>query len=965
MILYVFLCVSARCCFGQMHRFENYTTAQGLLSNETYNMLQDRKGYIWINTAFGAQKFNGTEFRQVLVNLPPGETFMYCMYEMPNGRLWAANSSAHVYEIKNDSVFRVKGFDTVSALLKRSVSEVYQLHVDDSLNICLITKRYCFMLQRKQTGYGVIQLNNCIPDSTVAYQVFEKQGQLLASGNIAHHPHLDVTLKKEFIKIQIGDQRYQVKSMTMEGPRFFKKFNRSIYFRFDKKVVKISPEGKVTDLPVNSKIMCFTMDKRGHLWIGCQNDGLYEIDTKDSVIGHYLDNIAVNDVLVDFQGGVWASTYGEGVFHCADLNTLHFKESDRLGKPIAFMKEIDQHLIIADKKGDIFSLTKDSIQSLKTHLVPNEPTDFIMINKDFYLSYRDRLEKLKQSGRSGLVVAKSYRYARELHALNNDSIICLQRTGLAYIVKGNAASRFETHLKMFTYERWNNTEYLGTEDGVYLHKQGRINQPLFLASTKGFVINKAVPDPLGRLWFSSEGAGLFLLDRSCNIKQITTANGLPSDIIYQVSFTSDNRILLSTQLGLFVSDYSGDISKLSWKNLYSEPVKDAILFNGKIYFYSNNRLAIIDPYQLENPLVYHLNFARVFINSVETDSTRLRSLKHNENNIEFDLDLISFENMKPAIFYSLRGPTADSGLTTVHDLKFMNLAPGHYTLLVVPQVDGGQKLMIAVPFFIAPAFYQTTAFKVSAFVFILALVTLLVWLLFRNKKRRQDKINEAQRLILEYKLIALKAQINPHFMSNCLASIQNLILQNKMLQATDYISKFGLLVRKILNYSTRSLITVKEELEIAGLYLDLEKMRFQDKFDYRTDVETGIDVDTCFVPALILNPILENAIWHGMASLTPDQRGEVILNVTRTGETILLSVTDNGQGISNSAKGYGNTRESKGIHLTEQRLRNINFLYGINSAALTYGPAFEKNGRPMGTKALISLPTNLTPLHNE
>jgi len=242
-------------------------------------------------------------------------------------------------------------------------------------------------------------------------------------------------------------------------------------------------------------------------------------------------------------------------------------------------------------------------------------------------------------------------------------------------------------------------------------------------------------------------------------------------------------------------------------------------------------------------------------------------------------------------------------------------------------------------------------------------VVLIVWLYFRRMKQRTDKRAMAERLILEYQLIALKAQINPHFMSNCLSSIQNLIVNMKLHEAADYISRFGLLVRKILDFSTRSLITLEQELEIASLYLELEQLRFKEKFEFRIVTEVIIDVSNCFVPALILNPILENAVWHGLSSLRPGEQGRVEIRVTAIADELHISVRDNGAGFINNKTNEGRARESKGILLIKQRLSSINSLYRISSARLMYEQMSEKAGEGKGTKAIIIIPDNLDSLN--
>src|SRR5687768_2306975 len=109
---------------SQTLEFKNYTTKEGLIADETYDMYQDRQGYIWVFSKYGTVKYNGSEFIPVLKNLPVKESFIYSLYENAAGRKWVANSNARIYEVRNDSAFIVGGIDSVSKALRNSVSEI-------------------------------------------------------------------------------------------------------------------------------------------------------------------------------------------------------------------------------------------------------------------------------------------------------------------------------------------------------------------------------------------------------------------------------------------------------------------------------------------------------------------------------------------------------------------------------------------------------------------------------------------------------------------------------------------------------------------------------------------------------------------------------------------------------------------------------------------------------------------------
>ncbi len=238
-------------------------------------------------------------------------------------------------------------------------------------------------------------------------------------------------------------------------------------------------------------------------------------------------------------------------------------------------------------------------------------------------------------------------------------------------------------------------------------------------------------------------------------------------------------------------------------------------------------------------------------------------------------------------------------------------------------------------------------------------------LVFKNYKKRQDRKNAAEKLILEYKLIALKAQVNPHFVSNCLSALQNLVIGNQLNKAATYIAKFGLLVRHILNFSTRSFITLTEELEIASLYVELEQLRFEHRFEYILDLDNSLNMDKIFVPALILNPIVENAIWHGLLPLKAQRPAKLIIRVLKKNDNIQLIIEDNGVGKKQVSGKVTVKRESKGISLTEQRLVNTNFLLKNDASSIQCIDLADESGSPNGTRVIITLPDNLNFVEDE
>ena len=222
---------------------------------------------------------------------------------------------------------------------------------------------------------------------------------------------------------------------------------------------------------------------------------------------------------------------------------------------------------------------------------------------------------------------------------------------------------------------------------------------------------------------------------------------------------------------------------------------------------------------------------------------------------------------------------------------------------------------------------------------------------------RQHQSNYEKRVIgLEQNM--LRSQMNPHFLFNSLNSIKLYIINNDKKNAVHYLNKFSKLVRRILDGSTLKETTLAEELETAELYLNIENIRFSNTIDYKIEITEGLDPETLKLPSLILQPFLENAIWHGLSS----KEGEKKLRVTITPKNdyhIHINIIDNGVGRATSEKIKEKRvikRKSVGIDITKERLANFAKDYQ-NDYSVDIIDLFDEKGKPNGTKVVIEIPT--------
>jgi sensor histidine kinase YesM len=248
-------------------------------------------------------------------------------------------------------------------------------------------------------------------------------------------------------------------------------------------------------------------------------------------------------------------------------------------------------------------------------------------------------------------------------------------------------------------------------------------------------------------------------------------------------------------------------------------------------------------------------------------------------------------------------------------------------------------------------FWQVALF----FVVYLSITTLLKlsksWFIV-NEIENELLITEKQKV--EFELKALRAQMNPHFIFNCMNSIKSLIQQKEEDKAVNYLTTFSKLLRTILQNSDQKEISLFDEIETCRLYLQLETMRFGDKLTYAVNIEETVDLKSIQVPALIIQPFIENAIWHG---IVPRERGGFVrVNVTKVDDNIEVIVDDDGIGRETSVKNKPTSslaHQPKGMHLTQSRLDLENRLNEKNAHLLIIDKK-DNNGQASGTRVVLT-----------
>lgn len=234
---------------------------------------------------------------------------------------------------------------------------------------------------------------------------------------------------------------------------------------------------------------------------------------------------------------------------------------------------------------------------------------------------------------------------------------------------------------------------------------------------------------------------------------------------------------------------------------------------------------------------------------------------------------------------------------------------------------------------------------------IFVLISIIIYSVYRQNKLKSEK------KILSLKQDALRSQMNPHFLFNALNSIKLYIINNDQKKATSYLNKFSKLMRKILEASSLQEITLAEEIETMKLYMNIENIRFSNEIDFKVNVEENINLEAVKIPPLVLQPFLENSLWHGLSSKKEDKK--ITVSIKKPNNRFLeFTIVDNGIGREESSKIKAKkfiNRKSVGIDLTTERLKA--FVKTLdNNFELHYVDLKDSSNKSLGTKVILKFP---------
>jgi len=359
-------------------------------------------------------------------------------------------------------------------------------------------------------------------------------------------------------------------------------------------------------------------------------------------------------------------------------------------------------------------------------------------------------------------------------------------------------------------------------------------------------------------------------------------------------------------------------------------------------------------------------FRLVMLGAISSGNDRLADtaylrLPYNKSDIRFEYVGISYKSAGDITYrYRLQGLDSSWKSTKESFLEYPTLPSGDYALqLQAVNKFGVASRIQSLHFTVATPFWKTVWFDVVVLALFLLLTWLFVNLRIKHLRRRQAEQEELHKRMAETEHMALQAQMNPHFIFNCLNSIQQYIFDQDIQVANKYLTGFAKLIRSTLQNSSKPFITLADEMDYLSAYLSLEKLRFKEKMDYTIEVDPSLrgNMEDIHIPPMLIQPYVENSMRHGLRHRT-EAGGYIRINVRQEGDKLMFIIEDNGIGREQAAR--FKTREhieyqSKGMSLTADRIRLINTVNG-DSIRVEVFDLKDRQGEAAGTRVVIRFP---------
>lgn len=990
-LLVIYFYLSA---LGQQIQFETVSAIDGLSQNSVVSVAQDSMGFIWFATQDGLNRYDGSNFQKY-------EVFFKDITEKDfsqlgklsvdsKSKIWMTTLSGGLqYFSQKENKFKtVDGIEDASYIYHQDASHhwvadfkagLYQLTITEQDHILknIIPNIYISkIIQDDQllllTDRGVIRFD---PDTGNQSRLFESLGHisdlliseygeyLIATHDDKIYHSKDGSSYSLYLQLPNGGIIQDVHKDSKER-LWIATYGEGVFLYDEKELIQFKTDPLNPKALCYSDVLCIYEDLDKNIWFGTDGGGVSYIagDRKPihSLVNHMLPKTVPVDVSraisKDKSGYTWIGTSGKGLSVVSkDLKTTkHFNTqnsplvSDRI---MSLYHDDEDNMWVGTQTAGLLRFTAQgkNIKQVNSKLPAKTIWDIEQADEDhLWLCTR----------KNGLIILDKDEWTWEKPVLP-EQIAYLDSSNVRVIASGA-----------------DETFFIGTESGkIFKIEDNEIDSEIKIKNLETGPIKSIYVDQ-NKLWIGTLQSGLVIVDlQSGQQWHIDKSKGLPNNVVYSILPQDESTVWISSNFGIcqidkekLLQEESGFVKQhLTINNgLVSNEFNTGAYYmdqDGVMYFGGIDGINWFDPERIlkdvkpaDIVLLDLITTNKEGQEVIDISSKSEVDLRYPIRNFQLRYVAQSFSSSSKTRYkYMLEGINEEWVDNESNELvSFSNVSPGNYTFKLRSTNNDGvwSTVPLKLSINVIPAFWETTWFQA-----LVVLVSLgLLWLIYHLRVKELKRANELKEQLAQVEAKALKLQMNPHFLFNSLNAIDNYILKNEKIKASDYLSKFSKLMRQVLDYSEVSYISLTQELKTLELYINMERLRFQERFQYKINIEESVDTNLVKVPPLVLQPIVENAIWHGLMHL--DEGGVLKIDIVKSENNIKCIIDDNGIGRKKAEEINSKSatkHKSFGMRITEKRLSLNRDLHKIG-ASINVVDKQHPNGDSAGTAVEINFP---------
>ena len=944
--------------------FRNYNVEQGLLVSEIYHVMQDSKGFMWFSTNYGVSCFDGYNFRNyTMEDGLPDNTIFEC-YEDYKGRIWFVSFSCKLSYFENGKVIQYRYNDK---LLKHINTNSLKVDFRVDKNDCIYFSIFwqgCFVIDKignlKIERKDVVTIEE-MQDSSYFLSTWLKE-------IIAPDSRTIETVRNGLLNLNFH-LRNEKRTFVFSGSKVnfmpqikaLKRNSFTLVLNLNKELFEYSHRNKtLTNIfTFNNRIIDVFADRNGLLWVAPEKEGIYALSKQNKILYHFLNGITVTSITQDREEGYWFTTTGNGIFYTPSINILNYTIGSHFpagGNPVAIAQGNGKTYLavhgqgVYEQKGSIFKRREDIQYSHISDIKYDIP------GKKLWVAAPNATISISENNSRSVTTNISL---LQLHIAGNDLLWGIANDRIIKLKKGVEIANSRSVIVPFRSScialDKDGDPILGNVYGLWSFKNNRVGK---YDSTQAFLNNKitaVAADKYNNLYVGSGGFGLWI-KRNNRTHILTRSDGIIDNYIKSI-FVDGDSLWIGTNKGIsciLLSSLGVQAPAItnitSQEGLISEEVNQISVTNDTVWVVSKKGLSFFDRRTLrrDNPAPL-LHFNKILVNDLEVNKEELLDLNYNENQISFYYSGLSFKDNKSIVYrYKLVPLDSSWRFTSNRDVRYTTIPPGKYTFIVSAGKTGysNRSNSLIFPIAISPPWWLTWESKLAFFLVSSAFI--LAYLRHRIKKVQQE--NRLEKKIFELESKALRAQMNPHFIFNCLNSIQSFIAVNDTRSAEKYLAEFARLIRMILDNSRESSISIAQEMETLRYYLNLERQRFNNNFNFVLEVASEVEINEIYIPSMLIQPYIENAILHGFSGML--KNGVVLIKFESFDTKIKCTVEDNGVGREKTMTLKRSSRfnyRSAGSEISRERFEAMNSSPDKKDYSVVITDLKDQDNMPSGT----------------